>query len=214
MKTKRRTTFEKGMSLADLRKDQTPGMQVRFWREIKRVDYLMSHRDDKELFVMRAMSLGVAQDIMNELRRWYGLGPDDSEEGARLDGKEVKRSVAFTKVCDAACGGDHPSRDQVSLFVDTAKQMGLYDEIKPRMEGWDDWVKEMEEEATPADDFEFVSQLLRHVGEPKVIQLVCNAGCTTRDAQNLLGALRRGVDYFVEYADKRVIKMLGDYEPS
>ncbi len=214
---KRRTTFEKGMSLADLRKDQTPEMQERFWREVKRIDRQGSSWDSKELFVKRAMSMGVAQDIMDELRRWYGLGPDDSEEGARLDGKEATSSIAFTKVCAAACRGYQPTIEQWPLFVETAKRMGLFDEIRPIMEEWGIDLETGEASRSHPSrqkntDFEFVSRLLERVGKHKFIQLVCSARCTTRDAQNLLGALRRGIDYFIKYADKRVIKILGDYE--
>jgi hypothetical protein len=63
-----------------------------------------------------------------------------------------------------------------------------------------------------ATDFEFISRLIAQVGKQEFVELVCASGGTTRDSQNLIGALQYGASGFDSHADAAVIKRLGDLD--
>ncbi len=213
MKKKKRTSFREGMSLVELQKDQSPAMQDRFWEECRRVGDVMPccmDRDDyKVQFIEEAVAMGVGSDIVDEMRRWYGLGSDDSDEGREIDSEDTQMAIAFKRIAARATSGHQPTKDQIGVFMSTAREMGLDGTIKPITDKWGGWSETGADEST---DYGFVSRLIESLGKNGFIQMVCSSGSTTRDGQNLLGALHYGESGFSQHADKDVIRRLGDLD--
>jgi hypothetical protein len=197
------------MSLVKLEEDQNESMKRRFHPAIRDVADKMSccsRRTRKEyciLHVQMAIEESLPRDILDELRRWYGLGPDDSKEGREIDGLETELWWKFKKVCRVATDGYHPTKAQWPTFLATARSMGLENEVLQYTKGWGTVEK------NDTSDYDFISTLIKR-GEQEFAVLVTRSGGTPRDAQNLIGALQYGAEGFDQKADSDVIEKLGN----